>query len=76
MFGKSLGAHVHSRRAVWARRGQEGRSGWHKCGVWVGSWQSGMGNEAQLWGERVCGLRLRKVNGCALELECARVGKG
>ena len=36
---------------------------------------SGMGNEAQLWGERVCGLRLRKVNGCALELERARVGK-
>ena len=53
--------------------GRAGRAG--KCGRGSGL-ASGMGNEAQLWGERVCGLRLRKVNGCALELERARVGKG
>ena len=68
-------ARTYTARAVWARRGQ-GRSGWQVCGRVGRVLASGMGIEAQLWGERVCGLRLREVNGCALELECARVGKG
>ena len=49
--------------------------------MWVGRvlpvpGKRGMGNEAQLWGERVWAIGLRKVNGCALELERACVGEG